>query len=240
VTIAAGTRVVIVRHGESVTNASGIIGGHAGCAGLTELGVLQVQALAARLARTGELAGAVKLYTSLMRRASETADILSPALGDPPRITTCDVCEQHPGEADGMAWADYESAYGPVPVDRGPGWRLSPGGETWVEMLDRAAAVLHRIAVENPSELGVIASHGGVVDASLIRLLRLPDHGTTTSLYPENASLTEWRHTGLRWRLVRYNDTAHLTGLSSVQRTRALPWAVSPVPSPSRPADQQE
>lgn len=223
-TIAPGTRIVIVRHGESVSNASGLIGGHAGCAGLTELGVRQVEILAARLAHTGELAGAAALYSSLMRRAGETADLLATALGDPPRVSTCEVCEQHPGEADGMTWVDYESSYGPVPVDRGADWRLSPGGESWVEMLDRAAAELHRIALEYPGELVVIAAHGGVVVASMIRLLQVPGHGTTTSLYPGNASITEWRHTGLRWRLVRYNDTAHLAAPTSVPGSPALPW----------------
>jgi broad specificity phosphatase PhoE len=242
VTIAAGTRIAIVRHGESVSNASGLIAGHAGCAGLTELGALQVQALAERLARTGELAEAVALYSSILRRAVETADLLAAALGDPPRVSTCRLCEQHPGEADGMTWADYESTYGEVPADRGPDWRLSPGGESWVELLDRAASELQRIAGEHPGELVVIASHGGVVDASMIRLLRLPDHGTATSLHPTNASITEWRHTGSRWRLVRYNDSAHLAGLTTAPGAGALAWEVSPVPvAPSaRPGGQPQ
>jgi broad specificity phosphatase PhoE len=181
---------------------------------------------------TGELVGASALYSSLMRRAGETADLLAAALGDPPRVSTCQVCEQHPGEADGMTWADYESLYGPVPADRGADWRLSPGGESWVEMLDRAASALQDIALGHPGEVVVIASHGGVVVASMIRFLNVPGDGTATTLYPGNASITEWRHTGVRWRLVRYNDTAHLAGLAGMAsgpaRRRAVGRATAP------------
>ena len=80
--VAPGTRLVIVRHGEAVSNAEDIVAGHVGCTGLTERGRRQVAALAERLRRTGELEGAAALYSSVLRRAVETAEILRPALGE--------------------------------------------------------------------------------------------------------------------------------------------------------------
>src|SRR5271165_3689113 len=105
------TRVVLVRHGEAECNVNGIVGGQAGCTGLTALGQRQVDALAERLARTGELAGVTALYASVLPRAIETAEAIRPALerwrqGPPLEIVTdCSLCELHPGEADGLNWA---------------------------------------------------------------------------------------------------------------------------------------
>jgi hypothetical protein len=58
-----------------------------------------------------------------------------------------------------------------------------------------------------------------VVAASMIGFLSLPFHGGLTQLFSENTSLTEWRleedgpgHPP-PWRLLRYNDAAHLAGV---------------------------
>src|ERR1035438_5818597 len=74
------TRVVLVRHGEAVCNVSGVCGGPIGCEGLTDRGRGQVEALRDRLAETGELARVDALYASVLPRAIETAELLSPAL----------------------------------------------------------------------------------------------------------------------------------------------------------------
>ena len=82
--LAAGmTRLVLVRHGESVATVERRIGGVRTCGGLSPLGRKQAEALAARLARTGEISADV-LVASTMRRAVETAEIIAPALGDLP------------------------------------------------------------------------------------------------------------------------------------------------------------
>jgi broad specificity phosphatase PhoE len=56
----------------------------------------------------------------------------------------------------------------------------------------------------------VVVAHGGIIDASLIRFLRLPEHGGHVRLHAEHTSRTVWQYTGRRWRLVRYNDSSHL------------------------------
>ena len=106
--VAAGTRLVVIRHGEAVANVSDLIGGHRGCRGLTERGVAQCEALAERLRRSGELAGAAAFWTSVLPRAIESAEILAPALGFAAAEQSCSLCEQHPGEADGLSWTEYE------------------------------------------------------------------------------------------------------------------------------------
>jgi probable phosphoglycerate mutase len=218
--IAVGTRLAIIRHGEAFANVDGVIGGHKGCRGLTPRGVAQAEALAARLTRTGELAGAKAVWTSVLPRAIETAAVLAPALGVTEFGRNCAFCERHPGEADGMTWADYEEHYQRrgLPGDD-PEFPTSPGGESWIDFLDRAAAALADVAAANPGGLVVIVAHGGVVDSSMIRFLGLAEHGNVVRLHPANTSITEWHHTGSRWRLVRYNDAAHLGGRPEIRST---------------------
>ena len=68
------TRIVLVRHGEAECNLNRIIGGPKGCTGLTPLGRIQVAALADRLYESGELRQATALYSSVLPRATETAE----------------------------------------------------------------------------------------------------------------------------------------------------------------------
>ncbi len=208
--IAPGSRLTIVRHGEAVSNAEDTLGGHQSCRGLTAHGRQQVSALADRLARTGELAGAAALYSSVLPRAIETAEILAPALGGLAVEQRCSLCERHVGEADGMSWAEYEAVYGREVPGRDDHRALAPGGESWAGFLDRAAAGLREVMAAHAGGLVVVAGHGGLVAASLIRFLELPANGVGFRGYADNSSLTEWEWTGRRWWLVRYNDVAHL------------------------------
>ena len=54
--------------------------------------------------------------------------------------------------------------------------------------------------------------HAGVVDVALRSFLNLPIGGGF-DLNTYNTSLTEVHQNGARWRLIRYNDAAHLEGL---------------------------
>lgn len=208
--IEQGTRLVIVRHGEAVSNAEDTVGGHLTCKGLTEHGRRQVEALATRLVRTEELSGAVALYSSILRRAIETAEILAPALGGLAIRQTCDLCERHVGEADGLTWQEYEDRYGALKPGDDPEREMAPGGESWVGFLDRAESALYAVMMRHPGGLVVVAGHGGIIGASIVRFLELPDHGSHMRGHADNSSMTEWSWTGTRWWLVRYNDAAHL------------------------------
>jgi broad specificity phosphatase PhoE len=217
--MAEGTRIVLVRHGESRAQELGILGGHTGCQGLSDAGRAQVELLRDRLASTGELADASVLYSSVMPRAIETAQIIAPALGDLELRQECDFCEGHPGEADGLTWAELDERY---PVERG--WsantKRAPGWETWTELGDRVERALTTIVDRHPGETIVVACHGGVVVHAMFHFLGLhldPRMAERAWIAPDNSSLTEFRFApnpydkGTRpVQLVRYNDHAHL------------------------------
>jgi len=72
------TRLILVRHGDSHHKEDGVIGGRQGCRGLNDLGLRQVTALAHRLADDLE-APPDAIYSSVLRRALETAEIMATA-----------------------------------------------------------------------------------------------------------------------------------------------------------------
>lgn len=210
-----GTRLVLVRHGESEAQVGRIVGGPTGCNGLSPLGRRQVEALRERWAAHPPAADV--LLASTLPRARETAEILAPAL-DLPVKTDADLQEMQPGEADGSTWDDYTDRYG-VDVTAHPYAPLSPGGESLAAFLLRVGTTLHRLVRDHSGETLVIACHGGIIDGSLSIFLGLPTQQVSSfTLRTVNSSITEWVATGdsdrrLRWHLVRYNDAAHLEGL---------------------------
>jgi probable phosphoglycerate mutase len=216
-----GTRIVLVRHGESRAQELGLVGGHDGCQGLSARGRRQVEALRDRLVATGELATASRLYSSVMPRAVETAGILAPALGDLEVRSECDFCEGHPGEADGLTWDELAERYS-SPDGWAPDHSPVAGWETWQEMAGRVQRALESLVERHPGETVVVACHGGVVVQAMVHWLDLQDVASARRAWmsPVNASLTEWRFAPnpyqrdtLPVELVRFNDHAHLAGV---------------------------
>lgn len=204
------TRLVLIRHGEARAAVDRVVGGPTGCTGLSERGRRQAEALRDRLRRTGEVSADVLLASSLPR-AVETAEILAPALDASEVVRDCDLCELHPGECDGLTWEQYDERYG-VDMASDPYAPMSPGGESLAEFNVRVGRALTGLARRNEGANIVVACHGGVIIGSLICFLELPaQRPPAADVWVENTSLTEWhRRSDGRWRLVRFNDAAHL------------------------------
>jgi probable phosphoglycerate mutase len=148
-----------------------------------------------------------------MCRAHETAEIIAPGVGDGSLEIRqdCGLCEQHPGEADGILWSEYDARYGGLDtIHREDRSRVgAPGSESVDMMVERVGEALERLAKEHPDEKIVVACHGGVVGCSFEALagVRL---GSLVR-FTENTAITEWQHSDIGWELVRYNDAAHLS-----------------------------
>ncbi len=208
------TRLVLLRHGESRATVERVVGGERGCSGLTDLGRRQAEALRDRLARTGELRADV-LMASTLPRAIETAEIIAPALGVEEIVRDCELCELHPGECDTLSWDDYQERYG-VDMQAHPYEPISPGGESLAEFNVRVGRALSRVAQDHEGRTVVVAAHGGVVMASMVAFLGLPaQRPLLADLWVTNTSITEWQCHDGRWRLLRYNDAAHLADLDA-------------------------
>ena len=207
------TRLVLVRHGESQTSVARSIGGPRTCSGLSDLGRRQCERLAARVAETGELAGAA-LYASHYPRAIETAEVLAPALGGAEVHVEDRFGEHDPGpECDGLSFTDFLERHGMPDWESDPYAVTFPGGETIAELHHRVGVGLRDVLARHRGGTVVVCCHGGVINAVLRLALRAPVAGGF-ELFTSNASLTELVlvRPG-RWRLLRYNDAAHLAGL---------------------------
>ena len=204
-------RLVLVRHGDAHAGFTGVISGERGCRGLTDLGRRQAEALRDHLTETGRVRADV-LVASTLARAIETAQIIAPGLGLADDFArSCDLCEVHTGEADGLEWAEYATRYGSFDMQAEPDRVFAPEGESWNSFHDRVATMLDRVAAEYAGKTVVAVCHAGVIMASLRVLLAIP-HGIDNQLRPSNTGLTEWEHdeTTGGWTLHAFNAAAHL------------------------------
>jgi probable phosphoglycerate mutase len=211
--------MVLIRHGESASNAGGWLSGQDTCGGLTDLGVAQVEALRDRLAIDPTLRPD-RVVVSTMRRAVHTAEIAAAPTGLPVE-QFADLMERTSGEAEGLTIEEYTEKYGREPWTD---WSnpLSPGGESGADFFGRVTSAIDRVAAEGRGRTTWVVCHGGVIMVTAIG--RWPggtgegasDLTTIPLASPMNSSISEWtvEPTG-GWRMVRYNDHTHLVGVSS-------------------------
>jgi len=203
-------RLILIRHGESIHARQKIISGERSCQGLTELGAHQAQRLAERLRASGELGGCSALLTSPIKRARQTAEIVAGAL--PGLLIQEDgaLRELIPGDADGMTGEMYKSRYGAFDLLAEPERSFSPGGESWNTYLARIEAVHQRLAEQFAGQTITVVTHAGFIVASILTRFAIPRPGTGARVDPDFTGLSEWQVEQSSWRLVRYNDAAHL------------------------------
>ena len=154
------TELLLVRHGETDWNRERRFQGHADPP-LNDTGREQARELAEQLA--GERIDAV--YTSDLRRARETAEIVASPLGAEV-VALRELREIDVGSWQGLTWPEIEERH-PDGVRRwevdGHGW---DGGETYEELGERIVAVLTEIAARHPAQRVLVVGHGGTVRAT--------------------------------------------------------------------------
>jgi probable phosphoglycerate mutase len=205
------TRFVLVRHGESQVTVDHVVGGPRSCRGLSEHGRWQAEQLRDRWAARPELAFDAA-YSSAFPRAKETAEIVLPALGVPELFVEADLGEHDPGpDCDGLTYQQFEQKFGNPDWEADPYGVTFPGGETIAEFQLRVGSAVRRLCDRHPDATLAVFCHGGVIDTVLRQSLRSFGTGSF-EIHTKNTSITEVELVRAgRWRLVRYNDAAHLS-----------------------------
>jgi broad specificity phosphatase PhoE len=155
--------LILVRHGQTAANASGLLLGRADPP-LTDHGRRQVAAVATMVG----IAGARRVVASPLRRARETATILGPPVVVDDRWAEIDY-----GEYEGMALGD-------VPSDVWTTWRADPawaprGGESLAAVGIRVRDACEALAPEAATDDIVVVSHVSPIKAAVAWALGVGD-----------------------------------------------------------------
>jgi broad specificity phosphatase PhoE len=154
------TTILLARHGETDWNREGRFQGHADPP-LNRTG--RAQAVDLSVALMAEQLAAV--YSSPLRRALETAEVLATSHGLEP-VPVDDLREVDVGSWSGLTRAEVEERF-PAQfarwLDYGQGWE---DGETYEEMGRRAVDALLRLAAAHDGERVLAVTHGGPIRAA--------------------------------------------------------------------------
>ena len=171
------TTIVLVRHGETDWNRDNRFQGHADPP-LNDTGRAQARTLAKEL--RGETFAA--LYTSPLRRASETASILGSQLGLEPHAEAS-LMEVDVGSWSGLTRSEVEARF-PVGFARwleyGHGWE---DGETYDELGGRVVAGLSILGARHADEVVVAVTHGGPIRSALAAAEEVPFEEARRSIH---------------------------------------------------------
>jgi alpha-ribazole phosphatase len=199
-------RLLLVRHGQSVSNAVRRFQGVQDVP-LSELGRRQAEALASAL--RGRRIAAV--YSSPLQRAQHTAELAAAALQAPLRNVD-DLRELSLGEWEGCTVEEVQARPGNPYACwvRDPVGSLPPGGEPLADVQGRVVQALAAIERAHPNGDDVlVVCHGGVISAYLAHCLGLP-LSSIWRLTLSNCSITELAPP----RLLSMNVTTHLAGVA--------------------------
>lgn len=163
------TKVILVRHGQTLWNLVMKYQGHCDVA-LTEKGVEQAMLAAQRLASEKITA----VYASDLGRALKTAECIAQKHN---LLVTAvpELKEINFGEWEGLT---YEGANSQWTEEMSllfthPDEVIIPGGETFREVKERATMALAKIVAQHPDETIVVVSHGGTIRTLLCAALNI-------------------------------------------------------------------
>ncbi|HZI18016.1 MAG TPA: histidine phosphatase family protein [Pyrinomonadaceae bacterium] len=206
------TRVLLVRHGQSLGNAERRFGGHSPTP-LSDLGRAQAEATARALA----IEGVTAILSSDLLRAVETAEPLARSIGLEINRRPA-LRERNIGHMEGLTFGEAAERFPEeyAALVRRDLDRVLPGGESFRQMLDRASAELDRAIELHRGGTVAVFSHSGTICILALHLMGALDAPDLRPVWiaSSNCGVTrfELQRGGLT-RVLAVNDTRHLAGL---------------------------
>jgi len=207
-------RLYLVRHGENPANINKQFSSRRIDFPLTAKGVLQAQQTAEHLAGKGVHA----IYTSPMRRAVQTAEIIGARLGLPvtalEELREIDVGELELQPATPEAWAYHNEML--LDWLQGRVERAFPGGDSYLTLCARMRAALEEATRGRRDQHIVVVGHGGIFTVTMQDLCPGVDMWALLAGLAHNCSISELllrRQDGrLVGEIVSWGAHAHLSG----------------------------
>ncbi len=201
------TYLYLIRHARSTWNAEGRMQGHADPP-LDALGLKQAHALGERF-RHKELDA---VYSSPLARARVTAE----ALAEPHHLTVQydeRLKERDLGEWTGLTGDEANDRYPSLWTNNR--WRLEgpPGGESYPQLMVRAASAFEGILAAQPQGRVAVISHGGLLNAYLMQLLGISAE-SPIHFHSGNTAIARVRIEQGHIHILGLGDDRHLAGLA--------------------------
>jgi alpha-ribazole phosphatase len=197
----------LVRHGETEWNAENRICGRSDVP-LSEAGRRQAKSLAERLKTIPFEA----LYSSPLKRALETARLISESVGLEP-ILDERLVELDYGQWEGKTLAEIMKNDPRTfrAWDADPGQLAPPGGESGLEAQQRVVSFLDFLAAKHPQGHVLVAFHKTVCRLAICHALGMSPSEYRRRLIVDNAALSIIQAPPDGWQLITFNDTSHLS-----------------------------
>jgi len=199
------TKLILVRHGETIWNAEKKFQGHTDIV-LSAVGLEQASLLADRLA----LEKIAAVYSSDLNRAFVTAETVArrhglpvtglPALreikfGDWEGLTYTAIHEKWPSQLSGLFTSPSEI--------------VIPGGESFHELKKRAADAIAELVAKHQDETVVVVSHGGTIRTVFCSILDI-NLNHLWEIRQDNTAVNIVEYYDGRALIALVNDTHHL------------------------------
>lgn len=200
------TRILFLRHGQSVANTEKYFAGHLDVP-LTELGKKQAEEAAATLRDLY----VDKIFSSPLSRAYDTALPFAKDRGL--SITKLDgFIEWYAGKLEGLSFEEFKKQY---PEEKRlwdeDAFNLDmPDGEHARDFIKRVGTTLDALAEEVTGLTVLVACHGGVIKAIPSYLAGMDANLFNTTPVPNNCSITEVVYEDGKGEIVRFSDDSHL------------------------------
>jgi len=215
------SRLFLVRHGENLANLTKEFSSRIVDYSLTPKGILQAEQTAryflaaAEAGRAGYHIQAV--YSSPLKRARETAEIIASHLGLP-FVVMDDFREIDVGDMELQpptmeAWALHNRII--EGWFRGQAEKAFPNGDNYITICSRMRAGIKQIIAGKDDQSSIVVGHGGIFTVTLpdlcpqvdLSYLRTENHNCSIS-----AIEVEWRDGRLEGRLITWASHSHLHG----------------------------
>jgi len=202
-------QIYLVRHGQTAWNHSGRIQGHSDVP-LDAVGLQQATRVAKWLAR--HVQAPLALYSSDLKRASRTAEIIAARLNTPLHLTPA-LRERHWGAWEGLTreevierYPHHHFTYLYDPLAGTP-----PEGEPMTAFWDRVQAFAHQLYAQYSEGELIVVGHGGSLRIMLCDALA-GDIQTYRRIRLDNAAISLIERAGERVQVALLNYTGFLKG----------------------------
>ena len=199
------TRIYLLRHGQTEWNASSRLQGHTDSL-LTKTGIKQVEISAKKLRnRSIEFSS---IYCSDLKRARDSAEIVTKEFGKEPIQTSAEYRERNFGVYEGKVLSKLKQDF-PIELakmgGKDPSFR-PVDGESILEFHTRCKDSFEKIREQNLDKNSLLVCHGGYIREVFRYVFSLPlDH--KVEVVCDNASLSVFVHNGKSWKLELWNHT---------------------------------